>query len=344
LRRSRSRPIVGRVHTPPDDLPERALRVALDAGWSLRARTLEYRAVGFGSHHWEVSDGSGARWFVTVDDLRGRRVSVGEPLTAGYDRLRASLLAAQSLQAAGCDVVVAPRSTYDGEPLAPLAESFAVAVYPYIDGESFSWGAYRPDQRLAVLDLLIALHQVPALVSRQARVDDYAIPFRDSVSAVMAATHHADHTMGPYAMAAVELVVAHAPGLGRALGRYDDLVDAARVDAPGLVLTHGEPHPGNTMRTHDGWRLIDWDTALLAPPERDLWDLDPGDSSVYAAYRTATGVSVRPDLLELYRLRWGLSEIAVYLARFCRPHGSTADDAESWTNLEEAVRDISTIW
>ena len=31
-----------------------------------------------------------------------------------------------------------------------------------------------------------------------------------------------------------------------------------------MVLTHGEPHPGNTMRTVDGWRLIDWDTALVA--------------------------------------------------------------------------------
>ncbi|WP_432843998.1 phosphotransferase family protein [Dactylosporangium sp. CA-092794] len=42
------------------------------------------------------------------------------------------------------------------------------------------------------------------------------------------------------------------------------------ADPPGLVLTHGEPHPGNTMRTGGGWLLIDWDTALLAAPERDL--------------------------------------------------------------------------
>ncbi len=38
-----------------------------------------------------------------------------------------------------------------------------------------------------------------------------------------------------------------------------------------VLLTHGEPHPGNAMLAADGWRLVDWDTALVAPLERDLW-------------------------------------------------------------------------
>jgi spectinomycin phosphotransferase len=104
-----------------------------------------------------------------------------------------------------------------------------------------------------------------------------------------------------------------------------------------LVLTHGEPHPGNTMRTADGWLLIDWDTALLAPPERDLWDLDPGDGTLLAAYTATTGTTLRPDLLELYRLRWDLTEIAVCSARFREPHDRSADDEETWTILQHTV-------
>jgi hypothetical protein len=131
----------------------------------------------------------------------------------------------------------------------------------------------------------------------------------------------------------------------RRLGRYDDLVAAARAEESRAVLTHGEPHPGNTMRGYvsdggsaagcgpDGWLLIDWDTALVAPPERDLWALDPGDGSILAGYARATGVPPRPDLLELYRLRWDLTDLAGCAARFRAPHADTANDAATWDIL-----------
>ena len=102
------------MHTEPGDLPESALRASLEAGWSLRVGTLTYRPVGFGSHHWELTDTTGVCWFVTVDDLRTRRLSTGEPLDAGYGRLRASLAAAQALRAAGREFVVAPMPAGDG--------------------------------------------------------------------------------------------------------------------------------------------------------------------------------------------------------------------------------------
>jgi spectinomycin phosphotransferase/16S rRNA (guanine(1405)-N(7))-methyltransferase len=143
--------------------------------------------------------------------------------------------------------------------------------------------------------------------------------------------------VGPFARPAAELLAAHGAGVRRRLDRYDGLVAAARAEPPRLVLTHGEPHPGNTMRAGGGWLLIDWDTALVAPPERDLWDLDPGDGSLHAAYTAATGTLLRPELFALYRLRWDLTEIAVCVARFRESHGATADDEESWTILSDLV-------
>jgi spectinomycin phosphotransferase len=323
------------VRTPPADLPEPTLRDALERGWSLPATTLRYRPVGFGSHHWELADAAGARRFVTVDDLRTRRRTSGEPLTAGYHRQRAALSAALALRAAGRSFVVAPLPARDGEPLARLGDCFVVSVYPFVAGESFDWEHCTSEDRRAVLDLLVAVHTAPPEVRRRALADDYGIPFGDAIAAAL---DGGDLGPGPYARPAAELLAAHAAGVRRALARYDDLVSAARTDPPQLVLTHGEPHPGNTMRTGGGWLLIDWDTALVAPPERDLWQVDPGDGTPAAAYTAATGTVPRPDLLDLYRLRWDLAEIAAGLARFGEPHGATADDEETWANLEESVR------
>jgi aminoglycoside phosphotransferase (APT) family kinase protein len=48
-------------------------------------------------------------------------------------------------------------------------------------------------------------------------------------------------------------------------------VTEARERGERGALTHGEPHPGNVIGTDDGWLLVDWDTAAIAQPERDLW-------------------------------------------------------------------------
>jgi spectinomycin phosphotransferase len=36
------------------------------------------------------------------------------------------------------------------------------------------------------------------------------------------------------------------------------------------VVTHGEPHRANVIRDGQELHLVDWDTTLLAPRERDL--------------------------------------------------------------------------
>ena len=103
------------------------------------------------------------------------------------------------------------------------------------------------------------------------------------------------------------------------------------------MLTHGEPHPGNTMLTADGWRLIDWDTVLVAQPERDLWSLDPGDGTLLSAYAEATGVRPLPEMLELFKVRWTVADIADFVASLSRPHTGDANDDAAWTYLEATV-------
>jgi hypothetical protein len=55
----------------PRDLHTGDLRAALTAGWGITPATIDYRAAGFGSHHWAVTDADGTRWFGTADRTTG---------------------------------------------------------------------------------------------------------------------------------------------------------------------------------------------------------------------------------------------------------------------------------
>jgi spectinomycin phosphotransferase/16S rRNA (guanine(1405)-N(7))-methyltransferase len=324
------------MFTRPDSLSDAALRGLLASAWDVDVDALAYRAVGFGSHHWDAH-GAPDRWFVTVDDLDAKRRAADDTRDAAFDRLRAALTTARRLRDHGLAFVVAPARARDGSVVVRLDDRFAVALYPYVDGRVHAWGGYASHaDRLAVTDLVAAVHDAPADVRDSAYVDDFAVSNRDELTAAMADVDR-PWTSGPYAEPCRALVASHASRITRRLADYDRLAGDARGRPERAVLTHGEPHIGNTILTDRGWMLVDWDTALIAPPERDLWTLADGDEAVLDAYETATGRPSRRAALDLYRLQWELSEIAIYVAGFRRPHDRTADVDASWANLRTCV-------
>ena len=329
--------------TPPDGLSEASLVSALATHWRLSAASVAYLPVGFGSHHWEVADSAGARWFVTADELYKKSMCLGESLEIAFERLRRALTAAIDLRNQGCPFVIAPVPADGGQVLVRAGDEFGVALYPFVDGVTYEWGELSsPAHRQALLEMVIAVHTAPDAARVRAMTDDYSIPHRDELEMLLDPAAHGEvPERGPFTRPLAQLVVGNKQAIESLLARYDELCGQARRRPTRMVLTHGEPHPGNTMLTPDGWRLIDWDTALFAPPERDLWSLDPGDGSVLQAYAAATGVRPLPHLLELFRARWDLADTAVDVSRFIRPHQGTAEDDASWRNLSSVIERIS---
>lgn len=323
---------------PPKGLTEDALAATLSRGWGIEVAGLEYRAVGFGSHHWEVVEAGGARWFVTVDELSRRRHTPNETYAQVQARLAAGIGVARALRNIGerYDFVVAPVPSLDGAVLIPAREGFCVAVYPLLEGESFRWGEFRyEDQLPAVVAMLVDIHSAPPGLAPSAAADDFGIQMRDELELALAErTEVPDH--GPYSIPLGALITHHERAVAAALNRYDALVAEIGAETR-RVLTHGEPHAGNTMFTAEGWKLIDWDTAQLAPPERDLWNLDPGDGSVLRRYAEATGYVPRHELIELYSLRWDLTDLAVFAGEFRREHADDANTAKAWVSVQSVV-------
>ena len=108
------------------------------------------------------------------------------------------------------------------------------------------------------------------------------------------------------------------------------------------MITHGEPHPGNVIRSLGGdLLLIDWDTVALAPPERDLWMVATETGDDLRLYTELTGRPVDPTALELYRLRWALDDISCFVRDLRAPHGRTAGTEHAWQSLERTIAQIT---
>ena len=124
--------------------------------------------------------------------------------------------------------------------------------------------------------------------------------------------------------------------LASAFARFDRLVTVATERRSGWVVTHGEPHRANTIDTADrGVVLIDWDTVLVAPPERDLWALIGEDEGIAHEYTNLTGQVVDGIMIDLYRLSWDLTEVCLYAADFLAPHERTADTEVAWESFQQ---------
>jgi spectinomycin phosphotransferase len=328
------------VLTEPEDLDRAELKALLKRHWRLRGATLDYLPVGFGSHHWRAEDSRGTRRFVTVDDLEAG-FQVGPDTDSAFVALdRAFRTAAALRDEVKLDFVVAPLPDEEGNVIRRLSDRYAVTVSPLIEGESSSYGSYESlDDRRRMGGVLGRLHaateHVPTDVPRR---EDFELPSR---AALVEALDDLERPWpsGPFGEPARQLLQASAHDIERRLQEYDELAAHVRERSGAWVVTHGEPHRANVIcDPRSGVHLVDWDTTLIAPRERDLRMVLDGELTGWDEYVSVAGaVSLNQEAMELYRRWWDLADIAIYTQLFRRSHERTADTIASWENLAECL-------
>jgi spectinomycin phosphotransferase len=330
------------MNTPPRDLGDAQLVSALASGWNLTPSTLLYLSVGFGSHHWVAAGHDGDRWFVTVDDLGASHLA--QTSDESFRLLQTAFRSATGLRdAAGLAFVVAPVLDVEGQVLRRLGDRYAIAVFPHLDVRKSEFGQFvtRADRDDA-MRLVGQVHNATGLIDvRPLRRQTLAIRDRQRLVAALRATD-APWTGGPYAEPARALLVERARSLGVALQRFDALAASVMREPSGWVVTHGEPHAANVIRTCAGdMVMVDWDTIAIGPRERDLWMLLDERMSDLDAYREVVGaVSISEEALRAYETHWDLSEIASYTGWLWGEHDGTEDTRIAWAELQQYMNKI----
>jgi spectinomycin phosphotransferase len=326
------------VKAPPAGIQESDIVAVLAGHWGLAIIQLDYLAVGFGDHHWIATEAEGRRWFVTVAELGGGWR--GAAPEQGWVDLRAAMSAVIALRGAGLEFAMAPVPTRDGQALTRLGGDRATMLFPYLEGTAGTFGRRMAQrERLALIEMLARLHGATAVLRD-------AAPVRDLIPASLPGLRAALSDLGrpwaggPYSEPARQFLAGRAAGIAPALARFGDLAREAAASGP-PVITHGEPHPGNVLRSGNRLFLIDWDTVGVALPERDLWHVADSDGPEAAMYSELTGRVVSEAALAAYRLRWQLDDLGLNLALFRSPHPDDANTAAIWADLPGMADDIT---
>jgi spectinomycin phosphotransferase len=326
---------------PPAAVDEPSLTAILSRTWSIELDRLRYVPKGAGSYHWLAERDGRTTHFITVDDLDtkpwiGRdRDSTFEGLTAAYET--AWVLYHEDR----VDAVVAPIPCDNGTVTARLGQQFSIAVFPYVEGDAGRWGdPISSRDRVRLLHELARLHRASRARHAGIRPRPHALPERGALLAAFASLDQRWRG-GEFSEPARHALSENAWRVRDTLARFDELaaqLDQSRVD---LVVTHGEPHPGNLIQLGDGFRVIDWDTVALAEHERDLWMLDNGEDNALHAYTEVTGKPINRAAIEFYRLGWTLSDIASFADMFRAEHTRTRWAEHKWQGFVKLLEGAS---
>lgn len=305
---------------PPDVSDEQVL-ATLRTHWDVEVDAVEHLPLGFGAWHWRADQRGRPTLFVTVETADGTRHD-DTTLEATY--------AAVATLAFALDTAVAGLPTRDLRYTVPLDGPGArrLSVTPWVWGEPAGGGgppASREDaeQTARTLRRLHAVTPPPGLRQWSPLVGaDLADRLATSLGRPW--------TRGPHGPAAREALSVALDDVRAWTADYHRLAAAARERR--WVPTHGEPYSRNQLRSPTGrLLLVDWESLLLAPAERDTRLL------VESGHGDLLDPAADPEMLAMFDLEWRLDEVAQYAAWFAGPHGDGPDDRTALAGLRHAL-------
>ena len=286
---------------PPPDVTDDDILDVVRRHWEPGVDTVEHLPVGWGAHHWRVDVDGEPTLFATLDPDLPRHT-------------RASLESAYASAAALDLAFVWPSLPHTAGGFTVPLGARTVSVTQWLAGE-------RPAESVAELPrLLTELHAAPAPGAARTWSTEIPADLPDRIRDLL--QQDWSDPLGP---AARELVVAHLSQVGAFAREHTRLVDLA--DPTTYVVTHGEPHVRNQWRARDRTWLIDWESLLLAPRERDLATL----------VHEGRDVDHDPEMVRLFDLEWRLSEIWSFARWLQGPHVGDADDRTALGGLSEEL-------
>ena len=228
------------------------------------------------------------------------------------------------LRQRGVKQVIPPMPTRTGD-LWTRFDKYTLAVFPFVDGVDGYEAALLDPQWIDLGRALRAIHalDLPADLARRIRRETYPGAWRERVQEFLALAEAQTFT-DPLSAELAALLRRERPVIEALVRRADALAAILAGRAQPFVLCHADIHAGNVLIDTGGTlHIVDWDTVMLAPKERDLmfpggglfggWRPPHEETALfYAGYSEA---ALDRDALAYYRCERVVQDIAEFCAQ-----------------------------
>lgn len=282
--------------TPPD-IAHVAIQKCLAEAYGLQATHTEFLPLGADIHSavFRVQANDGTAYFLKLRSGDFEKSAVAVPAFLHHDK--------------GIDAVMAPLPTTDHQ-LSVQRHGFDWMLYPFLEAQSGFERALMPPQWTALGAALGAIHRAelpPELLASIPR-ETYAHQWREGVR-----RYQRRFINGFVGDAIVQRFHAfwgaHDEEIDTLVYRSEQLASILLEKALPQVVCHADIHAGNVLVGDDGQiAIVDWDTLILAPKERDLmfiggavghvWNQPQEEAKFYEGYGAT---DIDPVALAYYR-------------------------------------------
>ena len=314
-------------------IPNSLLTTAIQDHYAIPVHDLKFRAEGWGGYSYIVSSVQNERFFLKLQN---------ETHTSGIFAANSPEFYMPLMhQLHTRHIVNLPELilTQNGDFSAQVAE-FKIMVYRFIEGQEVGFGNWPVAILPKLAEQVGKLHNaLPKLEIKHPFVENFQIAFENEIIEYL---HILETTQPSIAKGRLKLQAALLPrqeAIRQQLSRLKELQAILRQQNPKKVICHTDLHGANLMTGVDGkLYLLDWENAMIAPPEHDLffwvgedqiWDV------FFPIYQKQVGaVKLSHVTFEFYFLRRALEDIADFILSILREDGS--DDRDS-ADLREVL-------
>jgi spectinomycin phosphotransferase len=249
----------------------------------------------------------------------------------------AAVLIPQFLHSQGIQQVIPALQNQNGQYWSSLPP-FTCILYPYVVGSSGFENALTAAQLCEFGAALHKIHTVGLPVELQGLlpVEAYSSYWRKIVRDFQAQVETQSFT-DEVSVQLAGLMRMYRQEIGQIINRAEQLASLLKAQILPLALCHADIHPGNLLLSPNGqWYMVDWDTLILAPKERDLmfigagvggeiWNSQAEADRFYKGYGKG---AVSLAALAYYRYERIVQDIAAFCTEILLSDQANADRAQ----------------